>query len=229
MASYTFGLDLGQAQDYSALVVVEHVEVLPPGMSLEQAEALGRGFPTTVAETRHEFEVRVARRWPLGTAYPVVVDDVAEMLRSAAFVGENYSSWSGRQGHASLVRVDATGVGRAVMDLFDERYRRGETLGAEIRRVTIDAKIKQDLGSAVLVALQRDRLHVAKGLQLASVLEQELTLFRRGFTSTGRTTFDTKRVDGHGDLATALMLAIHDAGGGPDPHASRARRVRESR
>jgi hypothetical protein len=61
VASYTVGLDLGQAQDYSALVTLEH----------------GGG--------RHD-AVDI-RRWPLGTPYPVIVADVGAMLDAPPLVG----------------------------------------------------------------------------------------------------------------------------------------------
>lgn len=54
MTRYTVGLDLGQAQDYSALVVMEHDG--------------GRSDAVDI------------RRWPLATPYPAIVADVGALL-----------------------------------------------------------------------------------------------------------------------------------------------------
>src|SRR6266508_5396881 len=68
MARFTLGLDLGQAQDYSALVIVEH----------EAAEDVQpeRKIP--------RFDVPHIQRWALGTSYPAIVRDVAAMMQSPA-------------------------------------------------------------------------------------------------------------------------------------------------
>jgi hypothetical protein len=54
MARFTLGLDLGQAQDYSALVIV--------------------------AKEDDRREVRDISRWPLGTPYPQIVRDVRGLV-----------------------------------------------------------------------------------------------------------------------------------------------------
>src|SRR5689334_12451769 len=82
MSRYIIGLDLGQAQDYSALAIVE-----------QQSD---------------QHDVVELRRWRLGTPYPEIVADVAALRETPAL-----------KGHCALV-VDATGVGRPVVDLFVE-------------------------------------------------------------------------------------------------------------
>src|SRR5262245_7630076 len=59
---HLFGLDLGQAQDYTALAVAE--QTVRPG---EPRSILAYAF-------RH------LQRWPLATSYPQIVADVAGML-----------------------------------------------------------------------------------------------------------------------------------------------------
>ncbi|AZI56951.1 hypothetical protein EH165_00960 [Nakamurella antarctica] len=197
MAAYTIGLDLGQAQDYSALAVVEHLTALPPGYSR-----------ANYAETPHleriphgsitQHHVRYLKKWPLGTSYPQVVDETAEILRHPR-----------HRYHANTsFRFDATGVGRAVKDLFWEKYRAGEMNQNTYRAITITSTIKRNMGDAVVVPLQRGRLKIATGLLLGDVLERELASFRQKVSASGNTTYDTDDKDGHGDLATALMLAM---------------------
>ena len=61
MPDYYVGLDLGQAQDYTALSVVERSEKFPVG-SLPD--------PSVTPREAH-YAVRHLRRWPLGTPYPL--------------------------------------------------------------------------------------------------------------------------------------------------------------
>src|SRR5262245_49973330 len=89
--TYTVGLDLGQAADYSALAVVETVEVFD-----QEAKRM---------QPRHA--VRHLHRWPLRTTYPAIVRDVKDMLSKDPLRD------------ARLI-ADATGVGRAVVDVFRE-------------------------------------------------------------------------------------------------------------
>lgn len=195
MASYTVGLDLGQAQDYSALVVVERVLVLPLGLSLAEYHRRGAAA-ITGAEVAEEFHVVAIKRWELGTGYPAVATDAAGVMRSEALRSD-----------AFLV-YDATGVGRAVGDLFWQEWQRDRFGIFPPIAVTITAEVKRDMADAVLVPLQQGRLKIGDSLALAPVLEKELTEFRRRFTAAGNLQFTAGRDDGHGDVATALMLAM---------------------
>ena len=202
MSSYTVGLDLGQGQDFSALVVVERVLVLPPLVSLgafwRQPQIIG----PSVREEKH---VRHLRRWELGTPYPVIVADVATMMRAEAM-------------RDALLFIDRTGVGRAVFDMFTEAWQVEEFGAGFPFGVTITAGSKRngmsvpksDLLAAIQVPLQQGTLRVAEGLALGPVLERELVSFRQKISEAGRDTFDVQRRagEGHGDLVTALSLAL---------------------
>ncbi len=183
MASFTVGLDLGQANDFSALAVVEHVWRYAPDS-------------TDGVRIRH-FEVVALRRWDLGTPYPRIVQDVAEGMVSGPLSAQG------------VLLFDATGVGRAIGDLFAEQWRAGRMGAYPPVPVTFDQQSKADMVAVVLVAAQRGRLHIANRLPLASVLEEELTRFRQKIRASGSTSIDIARgTEGHGDLATALFLAM---------------------
>ncbi len=202
MGAYTMGLDLGQARDFSALVVVERVHVLPPQVPL--IEYRRRGDVAVGGDWREEFHVRAIKRWPLGTPYTAVVDDTLAVFRTPQLRD------------AALV-VDRSGVGRAVMDLLREAWTRGEA-GSWVSGLTITAGqrssgtsvTKQDLVDGLLVPVTQGRVKVAAGLALADVLERELLAFQQNISSSGRTSYDVERREGqgHGDVATALMLAL---------------------
>lgn len=204
MACFTVGLDLGSAADYSALVVTERVFVLPKYVSLNQWHRQPGRYQSSLVEEKH---VRHLRRWELGTPYPSIVSDVAAFMRTPALRRDG------------LVFVDKGGVGRAVWDMFAEAHRESpigayepvgvtSTGGKEANGWNVP---KQDLMAAIQAPLQLGRLKVAQGLPLGDVLEKELTNFRMKITASGRESFDYQRSagDGHGDLVSALALALY--------------------
>src|SRR5581483_11945013 len=89
------GMDLGQSQDYTAIAV------------LERAESAGAFDPAAFAYRKEvALRLRYLERVPLGTPYPEVVERVGRVVRGPDTTG-----------HCHLI-VDATGVGRPVVDLL---------------------------------------------------------------------------------------------------------------
>jgi hypothetical protein len=182
--SYVIGLDLGQAADPSALAVLEREEKVAAGGAAEAHHAC-----------------RALKRWPLGTSYPSIVKDVGEVLGKPGLGG------------AALV-VDATGVGRPVVDLL-----RQANLPAQLVPVVITAGLSEsrhDAGywhvaktvliSAVQVPLQQRRLKFARGLKETAVLVRELENYRTKITAAANETFSAREGE-HDDLVLALALA----------------------
>ncbi len=91
VTDYILGLDLGQSQDFTALAVLQRAS-----------------FPWLGKPTR--YTCRVLRRWPVGTPYPEIAHSLRELMET-----RTASALLPLAG-APLV-VDATGVGRAVVDL----------------------------------------------------------------------------------------------------------------
>jgi len=110
--------------------------------------------------------------------------------------------------------VDATGVGRPVVDMI-----RDARIDAHLLAITItagDAVVmdgmwrrvpKRDLVSTVAVLLQTGRLRIARGLALASVLEHEPQSFRAKISISGNDTYEAWRDKDHDDLVLAVALA----------------------
>jgi hypothetical protein len=163
------GLDLGQRQDYSAIVVVERQE-------------------TRRAYLNPRFEallVRHVERVPLGTPYPMVVARVREIVRSRELAGQ-----------CSLA-VDGTGVGAPVVEMLraaqlgcemsavtitgGERQHRYASGGGSTWSVP-----KQDLIAGVQVLLERGELKIAKRLKEAGSLVKELVDVRVTHGQKGR-------------------------------------------
>jgi hypothetical protein len=88
------GLDLRCPQDHTSLAVVERS--IDPQL----------GQPS-------QYACRHLQRWPLGTAYPDILEDVGGLITARGPRGDVPLR------EARLV-VDATAVGRAVVDIFRE-------------------------------------------------------------------------------------------------------------
>jgi hypothetical protein len=184
---YLLGLDLGQAQDYSALCIIERT-VLPE-----------RG--PTGRELR-SYAVRHLHRWHLGTPYTTIVQDVADLAKKPPLPGAEMA-------------VDATGVGRPVVDLF-----RKAGLGLRLTPVIITSGLKaaasggfwhapkRDLVAVMQTLVQAERFAIAPSLSLAEVLGTELLQFRvKVSATTGNETFEAWRERDHDDLVLAVALA----------------------
>ena len=211
---YAIGLDLGQAQDFSALAVVEHVHRMPPGwppFRYFASDDRGMQIPYPrpgVPPLIRELRVVHLQRWALGTPYHEVVADVCTLARSHELNG-------------SRLYFDRSGVGRPVGDLLWQAFERGE-LGdtmPEGRTITGAEKssrggtAKKDLIAALEIPIQQGHFKIPAGLPLSDVLERELTSFKLKLaTKTGREKFDVERRpgEGHGDLVIAVALgAVH--------------------
>ena len=176
------GLDLGRAQDYTALVVVER--------SWEGDEA--------------HYAARHLRRWQLGTSYPAITKEVAELVTTAPLC------WP-------KLAVDETGAGRAVVDMI-----RAAGVAAQVVPITVTAGhaitpqddgsyhvAKKQLVSVVQAALQTRRLKVAPQLREARTLQQELSTFKvKVNLATANESFEAWRERDHDDLVLAVALAV---------------------
>src|SRR3954469_2899484 len=114
MPRLTIGLDLGRQSDPSALAVLRS-EPLSDEAGQPVRDALGR------QPRRHD--VIHLERYPLGTAYPAVVDQVTGLLTRPEIRAIDPQP--------TLI-LDETGVGAAVADLFADRKRPGRFLSAMI-------------------------------------------------------------------------------------------------
>lgn len=195
MARYFVGLDLGQSRDYTAIAAVE------------RAEETGAWDPLLYAHRRKTvLRVRHLERVPLGTSYPDIVERVRDVVRSPDLAGDCH-----------LV-VDATGVGRPVVDLLQ---RRG--LGCNILSVMItgaDAESssggyyrvpKRDLIVGVQLLLQREALQIAGRLPAGPTLVKEMRDMRVKVTLGGKEQYGAWREGEHDDLVLAVALGCWGA------------------
>jgi hypothetical protein len=201
LPSHVLGLDLGQSQDPSALASTLREPVRDPAVGPREFR---------------RYTVDGLRRWELNTPYPAVVEDVCKLSEHPSLSG------------CPLV-VDATGVGKAVVDMFRLAKREGRlrchivaasiigmhAVGGSVARSGPSPTggwtvVKKDLVGVMQTIVQYDRLTIDPRLPLAPVLGRELQAFRvKTKVGTGNETFEAWREREHDDIVFAVALACY--------------------
>lgn len=180
-----FGMDLGQAHDYTALVATEKREVRANNSKEEH------------------IYVRHAERFELGMPYPKAIEKLEQRIQAV-----NYE-------HDYLTIADYTGVGRPVIDMMREKGIKVVpiTFTGGVK-TTFDPDIggwhvpKRDLVTTVQVLLQDGKLKFAKGLMHGEIMIEELLNLKAKITQKGNDTYEAWRQGEHDDLVFALCLAV---------------------
>lgn len=180
------GCDVGQRQDFSAVVVCEQ-------------------------EMRQElphYLVRSIERLPLGTPYPAVVGRIECVMQNL-----EQRAWPGRGPRLFTVELvlDATGVGLPIADMLRERgldpklciFTGSDKLTVQPRGVVSIGK--GWLVSRMQVLLQSQRLHLPRTVE-AAALARELMDYRIDVSDAGHASFNAK-AGAHDDLVIALGLS----------------------
>jgi hypothetical protein len=194
---YIIGCDLGQANDFTALSILEkHRDTT--------SEIRQQGFepPTFIATTRNIFHLRHLQRLKLGTSYPDVCSIVGTMLK--ALPGAKL---------APALVIDKTGVGAPVFDLMQKSGLKpiGVTITGgfdENRVLSNDWRIpKRNLVSTLAVLLQSGRLKVAPDLAEGETFVSELSNFKVKISAAGHDSYSSWRESVHDDLVLSVALA----------------------
>lgn len=202
---YIVGLDLGQANDYTSLVVLKPNDAEDPVFTAGHIERvpLNTRYPAIVSHTK---DVVTALRQPIETPQEAV-----------HMVGGHGFARPPKRPHVTLV-VDFTGVGRPVADMLIDA-----DLDCQVILVTItggDTAIrsergewrvpKRDLASVIQRLLQEGRLEIPADHPMAATLTTELTGFRVKISLTGHDSYgagEDWRSAPHDDLVLGLALA----------------------
>lgn len=194
---FVFGLQLGGIRSPAALAIVERI----PGA-------------TETARCQHD--VRHLERWKPGTPYTIVVQDVAEILSEP--LPETYFNRdpfgqalrTNLKGQTAALVVNATGVGKAALELLDS-YELGiriaaawVTTGDQALETGEGWRVPQrDLVAAVEVLMVQNRLGY-EGVELSAELTAQLEAFKVVPGAGGR---DRYASEGDEDLVLAAALA----------------------
>lgn len=180
------GLNIGQKRDPTAVCVAEIHE----RRNGERSES--------------HFYVRLLERMPLGTPYPRVADRAGEIVAKVKLKTRS----------APRLYVDATGVGKPIVDLLEEKG--GKAIACYFNHG--DRRVEKSwdevvIGKAFLVSrlqalLQTGRLHLRKTAEAADVLFDELLSYEIPIDENANDRYGAFRVGTHDDLVTALGLAV---------------------
>jgi hypothetical protein len=205
--TFFLGLDLGQAQDPTAIAVLERHE--PPPLATEPdpfpysargVRVWGPDLSAKTPQPQPRYHCRYLERLQLGTPYPSIAAHVKKLLNTLPL-----------RNRTTLI-VDATGVGRPVVDML--RQQKLEPVAITITGgdlVTYDKGWrvpKRDLVASVAVLLQSERLEFAEQLPLVPLLVRELLAFRVKIDPlTAHDSYGAWREGSHDDMVLALAVA----------------------
>src|ERR671911_329393 len=218
---YSVGVDLGQANDPTAIAVLEKI-IVPPETAM--FSPVGEHPGNRLVEGDVVFDLVYLKRPKLGTAYDVIAKRVADLVCELEPQGG-----FGELGQVTL-SVDGTGVGRGVVDMLDTEFkRRGATSKAvpkvDFRRVSVTGSQttlkrpsssdgywsvpKKDLVFPAVAAFQQGKIRIAKGIKDRDALVHELKNYSRTTNiATGNMSFEPWRESDHDDLLFAVCLAL---------------------
>jgi hypothetical protein len=189
-------LDLGQSHDFTAIAVVQRV------VMAGKFDPVGFGCEEIIQR-----QLRHLERVPLGTPYTEIVERVARVVRTPAVRDQCY-----------LV-VDATGVGRPVVDML-----RSARLPCRLMAVLITGGgqsgqangyyhvPKRDLITGMRLLLEEGKLKIAAALEHGRTLVQEMAGMRVKITAAGNEQYEAWREGTHDDLVLAVALACWGMG-----------------
>lgn len=190
--AFTIGLDLGQSQDPTALAILKRM----PGAEGEQ----------------HHYLLGYLKRYPLGTGYPDIVTDVAA-IHGREEIQTVVNNKGYFQKSKPFLAVDATGVGRPVLDMLKKA--KLNPTGIYIHggdSVTMDKGMyrvpKRELCTLLQVFFQERRLQIAEGIPEADVLVKELLNFKVKISTSGHDSYEAWREGDHDDLVLATSMAL---------------------
>ena len=205
--AFFIGVDLGQASDYTAIVVVESLILPCIRTDVTTTDTMVSHDPVfrlpDGSESRQhppvEFALRHIERITLGTSYPAIVARIGQIAM--------------RTRGATLV-VDATGVGRAIVDLLRtsglDPYAITITAGENVSSDGMQYRVpKRDLVGAAQLLLQTRRLKIARSLPHVDLLVRELQNFKVKIDPrTAHDSYAAWREGDHDDLVLALTVAL---------------------
>ncbi len=236
-SSFILGVDLGQAQDYTAITILERTSVdtgrtkeirrqvstVTGGNYADSWTRYRRPASTVITKiTENHYQAQYLERLTIGTPYP------AQVARIKAL----HDRLKADTGTVPALVADATGVGRPVIDMLRavglSPVAITVTGGDAVNRDGRDYRVpKRDLVSTVSVLLQAERLKIARALPEASTLTSELTAFKVSISLSGHASFGNDvgpwRENPHDDLVLAVALACW-LGENPGPQGVPMRR-----
>lgn len=191
--AHFIGLDIGRAQDNSAITVIAR--------RIEAVEPLAPEPVTTIAM----YYVVMMQRYPLLTPYFALEEEVSRIWVSPQMLTNE-----------KHLIVDATGVGSPVVEnLIQYRHLPAQAViitGGESARQTGDGVYnvsKSNLVTALLDIVQRKRLKILEGVKDADAFFNQLDVFGYHVNKdTGTLSYEASMAKIHDDLVISTALAV---------------------
>lgn len=185
---YCVFADIGQAKDYPAQGIIQHV--------------VEGNDPETATDL---FVLRWIERIPLGTAYRDQVKNFKKLMEQEEMHGEVISA------------IDGGGVGRAVLELFHDQdvfpmpitFTAGSTEGRNDIGITVP---KTSLVQGFLISMETGRFIVAEGMPDDSMrkLQKEMRdLTIKVNPKTKHATIEAGHEETHDDMIMAICLGLY--------------------
>src|SRR5215210_2754310 len=218
---YSVGVDLGQANDFTAIAVLERV-VVPPSTAL--FNPVGVSPSNRLVEGDIVYDLVYLKRPRLGTPYDTIAQRCADLICELEPQGA-----FGELGQVTL-SVDGTGVGRGVVDMLRTEFQRRGSSARSVPKVDFRAVSvtgsntslkrperangywsvpKKDLVFPAVAAFQQGKIRIAKGIKDRDALVHELKNYSRTTNiATGNMAFEPWRESEHDDLLFAVCLSL---------------------
>ena len=214
---YSVGVDLGQANDPTAVAVLEKT-IAPPETAM--FSPVGASPRDRLVEGSTVYDLVYLKRPKLGTPYDTIAARVADLICELEPTGA-----FGEIGQVSLC-VDGTGVGRGVVDMLRTEFLgRPQKPRMDFRAVSVTGSNtslkrperahgywsvpKKDLVFPAVAAFQQGKIRIAKGIKDRGALVNELKNYRRTTNiATGNMVFEPWRESDHDDLLFAVCLSL---------------------
>jgi hypothetical protein len=225
------GVDLGQAQDFSAVALVEVGEVPAANGRMRRDWRAGEHFGVSggrwVPDMDATYRVQRLMRLDLGTSYVAVAGKIAELVGNLWDWERGLRERGELQPHDPQLSwdiwADATGVGRPVMELISNALAASsKTDRAQLHPVVFthgdrftrggyeqygDVLGKAYLVSRLQVLFQEGRVKLPPRDGEAAAMAQELKDYKVKVDENANDKYGAFAVGAHDDLVTALGLA----------------------
>ena len=180
---YTLGIDIGKANDPTALALIEHP-----------------------LESEPTYQVRALHRFPLGTSYTTVVDRIMRRINEKPLHRLTRLAIDAT-GVGNPV-IDLFKTQHRPPDVYAITITSGTSVGGSGYHCTVP---KRDLINTTAVLLQQQRILIAADLPDAKALVHELLSYRIKISDSGHDSYGPASSQDHDDLLLALSLALWTA------------------
>lgn len=178
---YVLGIDVGQANDPTALALIEH---------------------STDDDTT--YNVRALHRFRLGTSYPHLVEQVGNRLTEPPLARRTRTAIDATGVGAPIVDLFRQHE-RFGAEIYAITITAGANVGGGGRNPTVP---KRDLITATALLLQQGRLRIAANLEDTHELIDQLRSYRVKISDSGHDSYGPANSRDHDDLLLALSLAL---------------------